>query len=110
MSVAALSKSLPKPKYTGEEEELRDSRAARVLSAEQYETQIVKKQNGPPAYGQRTGWRPRAADDFGKQITLKQQPRHGTKPCERSALHGSSHLVIPWRNGFSNAIEPTLTL
>jgi hypothetical protein len=69
MSVATLSKSLPKPKYTGEEEELHESRATRVLSAEQYETQIVKKQNGPPAYGQRMGWRPRAADDFGKSFS-----------------------------------------
>jgi SNW domain-containing protein 1 len=72
MSVATLSKALPKPKYTGEEEELRDSRATRVLSAEQYETQIVKKQNGPPAYGQRTGWRPRGADDFGEHFPSEQ--------------------------------------
>src|SRR5262245_38763450 len=65
MSVATLSKSLPKPKYTGEEEELRDSRSTRVLTAEQYETQIVKRQNGPPPYGQREGWRPRTAEDYG---------------------------------------------
>ncbi|PVH97576.1 pre-mRNA-processing protein 45 [Periconia macrospinosa] len=64
MSVAALSKSLPKPKYTGEEEELRDSRASRVLTSEQYETQLVKRQTGPPAYGQRQKWRPRTAEDF----------------------------------------------
>lgn len=62
MSVAALSKSLPKPKYTGEEEELTNS--TRVLSSEQFEAQVAKK-NGPPAYGSRQSWRPRAAEDFG---------------------------------------------
>jgi SNW domain-containing protein 1 len=63
MSVAALSKSLPKPKYTGEEEEL--VRATRVLTTEQYETQVARRQNGPPAYGGRKNWRPRTAEDFG---------------------------------------------
>jgi SNW domain-containing protein 1 len=63
MSVATLSKSLPKPKYTGEEEELTQS--TRVLTAEQYETQVARRQNGPPAYGSRKNWRPRTAEDFG---------------------------------------------
>lgn len=63
MSVAALSKSLPKPKYAGDVEELPDSRSTRVLTAEQ-STQIAKRQNGPPPYGQRSGWRPRTAEDF----------------------------------------------
>jgi hypothetical protein len=62
MSVAALSKSLPKPKYSGEEEELTNS--ARVLSAEQYETQVARK-NGPPPYGSRRGWQPTGPEDFG---------------------------------------------
>jgi SNW domain-containing protein 1 len=61
MSVAALSKSLPKPKYSGEEEELTNS--TRVLSAEQYETQVARK-NGPPPYGSRRGWQPTGAEDF----------------------------------------------
>ncbi|KAF1958269.1 hypothetical protein CC80DRAFT_490873 [Byssothecium circinans] len=63
MSVAALTKSLPKPKYTGEEEEL--PRSTRVLTDAQFETQVVKRQNGPPAYGQRQKWRPRTAEDYG---------------------------------------------
>lgn len=62
MSVAALSKSLPKPKYTGEEEELTNS--TRVLSVEQLESHLTRRQNGPPAYGSRQSWRPRAVDDF----------------------------------------------
>lgn len=62
MSVAALSKSLPKPKYTGEEEELAHS--TRVLSTEQFESQVTTRHNGPPAYGSRQSWRPRAAEDF----------------------------------------------
>jgi SNW domain-containing protein 1 len=41
MSVATLSKSLPKPQYSGEEEELTNS--TRVLTAEQYEAQVVSK-------------------------------------------------------------------
>ncbi|KAH7392011.1 SKIP/SNW domain-containing protein [Phaeosphaeria sp. MPI-PUGE-AT-0046c] len=63
MSVAALSKSLPRPKYTGEDEEL--TKSTRVLTAEQYETQVARRQNGPPAYGGRKNWRPRSAEDFG---------------------------------------------
>jgi SNW domain-containing protein 1 len=63
MSVATLAKSLPKPKYTGEEEELTQS--TRVLTVEQYETQIARRQNGAPAYGSRKNWRPRTAEDFG---------------------------------------------
>lgn len=64
MSVAALSKSLPKPKYTGEEEEL--TRSTRVISSEQYDTQIATRQKGPPPYGQRQRWRPRNPEDFGE--------------------------------------------
>ncbi|KAF1830584.1 pre-mRNA-processing protein 45 [Decorospora gaudefroyi] len=63
MSVATLSKSLPKPKYSGEEEELTNS--TRVLSSEQYETQVARRQNGPPPYGSRQSWRPKAPEDFG---------------------------------------------
>lgn len=63
MSVATLSKALPKPKYTGEEEEL--TRSTRVLSSDQYEAQVTKRQNGPPAYGSRQNWRPRGPEDFG---------------------------------------------
>ncbi|KAH8707572.1 SKIP/SNW domain-containing protein [Phaeosphaeriaceae sp. PMI808] len=62
MSVAALSKSLPKPKYTGDVEEL--TRSTRVLTTEQYETQVARRQTGPPAYGARKNWRPRTAEDF----------------------------------------------
>ncbi|OAL53042.1 hypothetical protein IQ07DRAFT_350462 [Pyrenochaeta sp. DS3sAY3a] len=62
MSVAALSKSLPKPKYTGEEEEL--TRSTRVLTSQQFETQVARRQNGPPPYGSRKSWRPRSAEDF----------------------------------------------
>lgn len=63
MSVTSLSKSLPKPKYTGEEEELSNT-STRVIGAEQYDTRIATRQKGPPPYGQRRGWRPRSAEDF----------------------------------------------
>jgi SNW domain-containing protein 1 len=63
MSVASLSRALPKPKYTGEEEEL--SQATRTITTERLETQIATRQKGPPPYGQRKGWRPRNPEDFG---------------------------------------------
>lgn len=87
---SGLFKSLPKPKYTGEEEELpqhAQPRGPRVVGADQLdETQVVlrvslpwisiysgfkanrscfKQRTGPPPYGNRTGWRPRAPEDFG---------------------------------------------
>ncbi|KAF2708939.1 hypothetical protein K504DRAFT_468162 [Pleomassaria siparia CBS 279.74] len=64
MSVASLSKFLPKPKYTGEEEEL-DANSTRTLTTSQYATQIATRQKGPPPYGQRQKWRPRSAEDYG---------------------------------------------
>ncbi|PLN77657.1 Pre-mRNA-processing protein 45 [Aspergillus taichungensis] len=64
-----LFKSLPKPKYTGEEEELpqhAQPRGPRVVGPGQLdETQVVLRKTGPPPYGNRTGWRPRAPEDFG---------------------------------------------
>ncbi|KAJ5148874.1 Pre-mRNA-processing protein [Penicillium atrosanguineum] len=66
---SGLFKSLPKPKYTGEEEELpqhAQPRGPRVVGADQLdETQVVLRRVGPPPYGNRTGWRPRAPEDFG---------------------------------------------
>jgi SNW domain-containing protein 1 len=65
---SSLSKSLPKPKYTGDEEELpahTRAKGPRVVDASSLDSQIVLKRKGPPPYGQRTGWRPRAPEDFG---------------------------------------------
>ncbi|CAK7219160.1 mRNA splicing protein [Sporothrix eucalyptigena] len=66
---SSLAQSLPKPKYTGEDEEA-PSRAAQrgpriVSAAELDETQIVLKRTTVPPYGRRQGWRPRAPEDFG---------------------------------------------
>lgn len=64
-----LFKSLPKPKYTGEGEEIpqhAQPRGPRVLGPGQLdETQVVLRRTGPPPYGNRAGWRPRAPEDFG---------------------------------------------
>lgn len=66
-----MSQALPKPNYTGEEEELptrANQRGPRIVGPGHLdETQIVLKRGGggPPAYGQRAGWRPRTAEDFG---------------------------------------------
>ena len=56
--VANLSKSLPKPKYAGDEEQL-PSHSTRLFNTEQ-----SLSATGPPPYGSRTGWRPRTAADF----------------------------------------------
>lgn len=66
---SALSQSLPKSTYTGEDEQL-PSRAAqrgpRIIGPGQLDNQVVlKRAGGPPPYGQRTGWRPRNPEDFG---------------------------------------------
>ncbi|KHO01412.1 SKI-interacting protein, SKIP [Metarhizium album ARSEF 1941] len=66
---ASLQASLPKPKYSGEDEETLSrshQRGPRIVGAGQIdETQIVLKRSGPPPYGQRSGWRPRSQEDFG---------------------------------------------
>lgn len=118
---SGLFKSLPKPKYTGEEEELpkhAQPRGPRVVGADHqldqsqivlrvsaqrvYSTSViyadltflVLQKTGPPPYGNRTGWRPRAPEDFGDggafpEILVAQYPldmgRKGT-PSTSNAL------------------------
>ncbi|PYH87901.1 hypothetical protein BO71DRAFT_392609 [Aspergillus ellipticus CBS 707.79] len=63
-----LFKALPKPKHAGAEElpHHAQPRGPRVVGPGQLdETQIVLRKTGPPPYQNRTGWRPRAPDDFG---------------------------------------------
>ncbi|KAF7191738.1 Pre-mRNA-processing protein 45 [Pseudocercospora fuligena] len=68
-SRTSISSALPKPKYTGEDEELpthTQQKGPRVVGARELESsQLVVKRSGPPPYGQRSGWRPRNAEDFG---------------------------------------------
>ncbi|KAL7790878.1 SKIP/SNW domain-containing protein [Trichoderma ceciliae] len=80
---ASLQASLPKPKYTGQDEEApsrTQQRGPRIVGPGQLdETQIVVKRSGPPAYGQRAGWRPRSQEDFGDggafpEIPIAQYP------------------------------------
>lgn len=61
----AISAALPKPRYTGEDEELPTQSTARVVEARNLDSSIVLKRAGPPAYGSRAGWRPRNPEDFG---------------------------------------------
>ncbi|KAK5058615.1 mRNA splicing protein [Exophiala bonariae] len=82
-----LFASLPKPKYTGEHEDvpihaqpkgprivgpgvIDESqivlKVSRGLSESVFYTNnSVKQRSGPPPYGQRSGWRPRSVEDFG---------------------------------------------
>lgn len=68
-SAFSLSSALPKPKYTGEDEELpthTQQKGPRVVDSREIESnQLVVKRSGPPPYGQRSAWRPRNAEDFG---------------------------------------------
>lgn len=96
----SLAGALPKPKYTGEEEELpthTQSKGLRIVGAHEVESQQltikvrelepkevlsdadIRQRSGPPSYGQRTGWRPRAQEDFGDggafpEIPIAQYP------------------------------------
>lgn len=86
-TTTAFETLLPKPKYTGEHEELpahTQQKGPRVVGADVIdETQItvrvtlplrrdalelalmIEQRTGPPPYGQRIGWRPRSAEDYG---------------------------------------------
>lgn len=97
---SALASSLPKPTYTGEDEELptrATQRGPRVVNAGHLdETAVVlKRAGGPPAYGQRVGWRPRNPEDFGDggafpEIHIAQYPldmgRKGGSSSKSNAL------------------------
>lgn len=65
----SLASALPKPKYTGEDEELpthTQQTGPRIVDSRDIENnQLVVKRAGPPPYGQRASWRPRNAEDFG---------------------------------------------
>ncbi|KAI1419102.1 SKIP/SNW domain-containing protein [Xylaria sp. FL1777] len=61
---ASLAAALPKPRYTGEDEEVHAARGPRILGPDQIDQSIVLRRTGPPPYGQRAGWRPRAEEDY----------------------------------------------
>merc|ERR1711939_760425 len=73
-----LFASLPKPKYTGEHEEVplhAQPKGPRVVGPGVIdESQIVLKRSGPPPYGQRSGWRPRSQEDFGDGGSFPEVP------------------------------------
>ncbi|KAK7996270.1 pre-mRNA-processing protein 45 [Apiospora marii] len=66
---SSIAQALPKPRYTGEDEEIpihAQQRGPRIVGAGQIDgSQIVLRRTGPPPYGQRAGWRPRGQEDFG---------------------------------------------
>ncbi|CAZ85070.1 unnamed protein product [Tuber melanosporum] len=64
---AGLSKALPAPKYSAEEDVTASRKpTARVLGGGDPDQQgLILKRTGPPPYGRRSAWRPRSADDFG---------------------------------------------
>ncbi|PWW79272.1 hypothetical protein C7212DRAFT_349230 [Tuber magnatum] len=64
---AGLSKVLPAPKYSAEEDVTAGRKpTARVLGGGDPDQQgLILKKTGPPPYGRRSAWRPRSADDFG---------------------------------------------
>ncbi|KAL9102506.1 MAG: hypothetical protein Q9187_009115, partial [Circinaria calcarea] len=94
----SLAKALPKPRYTGDNEELpthTSSRVPRVVGSLD-EGQVVLKRTGPPPYGNRSGWRPRSAEDYGDggafpEILIAQYPLD----MGRKALSMSNALAVP---------------
>ncbi|KAI1814772.1 SKIP/SNW domain-containing protein [Poronia punctata] len=79
----SLAAALPKPRYTGEDEEIpihAQQKGPRIVGPGQIdESQIVLRRAGPPPYGQRAGWRPRTDEDFGNggafpEIHIAQYP------------------------------------
>ena len=97
MSLGLFS-ALPKPKYTGEHEEVprhAQPKGPRIVGPGIVnESQIVLKKTGPPAYGSRSGWRPRNPEDFGDggafpEIPVAQYPLdmgRKNKPSTSNAL------------------------
>ena len=68
-TATSLASALPKPKYTGEHEELpahAQPKGVRIVGPGTLdESQIVLKRSGPPSYRNRAGWRPRSIEDYG---------------------------------------------
>ena len=111
----SLAKALPKPRYTGEHEELphhTQSNGPRIVGAGTIdEKQVVLKvrvtlnisktwltnfqRSGPPKYGARAGWRPRSAEDYGDggafpEIPVAQYPLD----MGRKSLSKSNALAV----------------
>ncbi|KAL8929453.1 MAG: hypothetical protein Q9208_001122 [Pyrenodesmia sp. 3 TL-2023] len=89
-TATSLARSLPKPKYTGEHEELpahTQNKGPRILGTASADD---TKRSVPPAYGLRTGWRPRSPDDYGDggafpEVPVAQYPLDmGRKPASSS--------------------------
>lgn len=98
---ASLAQALPKPKYTGEEEEIpqhAQQRGPRIVGAGQIdESQIVLRRSGPPAYGQRSsGWRPRGQEDFGDGGAFPEVPvaQYPLEMGKKGASGSSNALAI----------------
>lgn len=114
----SLAKALPKPKYTGEHEEIpthAQSRGPRIVGPGVLdESQIVLKvshalgytlmlnhlicllqRSGPPPYGNRAGWRPRSVEDYGDggafpEIPVAQYPLD----MGRKSMSSSNALAV----------------
>ncbi|KAL1896530.1 mRNA splicing protein [Sporothrix stenoceras] len=99
---SSLARSLPKPKYTGEDEEapVRAQRGPRIISAAEIdETQVVLKRTTAPPYGKRQGWRPRTAEDFGDggafpEIPFAQYPLDMGRPGGAASKTKSNALAV----------------
>ncbi|KAK5694530.1 mRNA splicing protein [Elasticomyces elasticus] len=96
----SLSSALPKPKYTGEDEELpthTQQKGPRVIDARELESsQLVVKRSGPPPYGQRSGWRPRNPEDFGDGGAFPEVPvaQYPLDMGKKGAASSSNALAI----------------
>ncbi|KAL1302926.1 hypothetical protein AAFC00_003248 [Neodothiora populina] len=96
-SRSSLSSLLPKPRYTGEDEEApahAQPKGPRIVGASEVESQqLVVKRSGPPAYGQRSGWRPRNPEDFGDGGAFPEVPV-AQYPLDMGRKHASSSNAL----------------
>ena len=99
-SRTSISSALPKPKYSGEDEELpshTQQKGPRVIDARELESsQLVLKRSGPPPYGQRSGWRPRNPEDFGDGGAFPEVPvaQYPLDMGRKGGSSGSNALAI----------------
>jgi SNW domain-containing protein 1 len=91
----ALFASLPKPRYTGEDEEQKQTVGPRIIGADQAASQQlqVAKRSGIPPYGQRNNWRPRGNEDFGDGGAYPEVPV-AQYPLDMGRKHAASSNAL----------------
>ena len=91
-----LSRALPRPIYSGHEEELpahAQTRGPRVVAASSLGSQVTLRKTGPPPYGSRTSWRPRNQEDFADGGAFP-ECNVAQYPLDMGKTKGSSNALV----------------